>query len=53
MTYKFHRWLKIGCEIEVEADSESDARAKAERLVENENTAAMETESSGLDLMED
>ena len=45
--------MKIGHEIEVEAASESDARMKAERLVENENTADMETESSGLDLVEE
>ena len=53
MKYKFHRWMKIGHEIEVEAASESDARMKAERLVENENTADLETESSGLDLVEE
>lgn len=53
MTYKFHRWVKIGHEIEVEAESETDARMKAERLVENENTADLETESSGLDLVEE
>ena len=51
MLFKFHRWLKIGSEIEVEADSEEDARAKAELLGENEDTASMETETSGLDLV--
>lgn len=52
MTYKFRRWVTIADEIEVEADSEVEARLKAERLLEDENTADMETESSGLDLME-
>ena len=51
MLFKFHRWLKIGSEIEVEADSEEDARAKAELLGENENTASMETASSGLEIV--
>lgn len=52
MTYKFRRWVTIAVEIEVEADSEAEARLKAERLLENENTADMETESSGFDLVE-
>ena len=51
MKYRFHNWVKIGNEIEVEADSKEDARTKAERLVENESTASMETETSGLDLV--
>ena len=48
MIFRFHRWLKIGMELDVEADSLAEAREKAEREIEDENTADMETETSGL-----
>lgn len=53
MTFKFHRWLKIGMELEVEANSVTEALKLAERMIETENTAEMDTECSGLDLFGD
>lgn len=53
ITFKFHRWLKIRMELEVEAYSVTEALKLAERMIETENTSEMDTECSGLDLVED
>ena len=53
MTFKFHRWLKIGMELEVEVNSVTEALKLAERMIETDNTAEMDTECSGLDLVGD
>ena len=51
MKFTFHRWIRVGHEIEVEANSVAEAMELVEREVETESVSDMETEDSGLDLV--